>query len=315
VSLRYEYRRLKSHFGTSSIMSSSYSTYIGSVVHSLVLYMGMSTTVVGVLGNILNILVFLSLKIFRESSCAFYLNLMSFVNIGQLITGQLSRVMITGFYLDWTKTSLFYCKFRPFGLQAFTFISLTCLCLATLDQFFATCARVYWHRWNNIQFAHRFGAMTVVFWILYCIPYLIFYDQTVSPSTDAIDCGYSNMNFRQYHAYMNSLILSGGLPLVITVTFGSLAYRNVRQIAYRTIPLVRRELDKQLTNMVLIQIIVSFFVLLPYFAGGVIPLVTNDNNSLSKTPQFSLAINICACIYYLHFAVSIYLLHRLSDMF
>jgi hypothetical protein len=33
-----------------------------------------------------------------------------------------------------------------------------------------------------------------------------------------------------------------------------MAYRNVQQLTYRTRPLVRRELDKQLTVMVLVQV-------------------------------------------------------------
>ncbi len=290
-------------------MSSSFTSYITYVIKEVVTYVGMFNVVFGVLGNLLNIVVFLSLKTFRQSSCAFYLTVMSFVNIGQLITGQLSRVMITGFGTDWTQTSLSYCKFRSFGLQVFIYISLTCICLATIDQFFATCDRVSWQQWSNIKLAQRLTAVSVLFWIIYDIPYLIFYDQTVSVTTGVISCVNSNINFQRYHAYMNNLILAGGLPLLITVVFGILAFKNVRQIAYRTVPLVRRELDKQLTNMVLIQVIFSFVALLPYFIASVLPLATNISSNPIAYAQFSLAINICACIYYLYFAVSINLIY------
>jgi len=278
-------------------------------VKEVVTYMGTFNLVFGVLGNLFNIIVFLSLKTFRQSSCAFYLTVMSFVNIGQLSTGQLSRVMITGFGIDWTQTSLSYCKFRWYSFQIFTYVSLTCVCLATIDQFFATCDRVSWQQWSNIKLAQRLTAVSVLFWIIYDIPYLIFYNHVVSATTGVISCVNSNINFQRYNAYMNSLILSGGLPLLITVVFGILAYKNVRQIAYRTVPLVRRALDKQLTNMVLIQVIFSFVALLPYFIAGVLPLATNISSNSIAYAQFSLAINICACIYYLYFAVSIYLIY------
>ena len=98
-------------------MSSPSTSYLTTVIQKLVTYVGMFNVVVGVLGNILNIIVFLSLKTFRQSSCAFYLTIMSFVNIGQLFTGLLSRIMITGFGIDWTEISLFYCKFRYFIVQ------------------------------------------------------------------------------------------------------------------------------------------------------------------------------------------------------
>ena len=60
------------------------------------------------------------------------------------------------------------------------------------------------------------------------------------------------------------LILTEILPIYITVLFGYLAYRNVRQIPYGTVPLVRRELAKQLTSMVLVQVVHNFIVTAPY---------------------------------------------------
>jgi hypothetical protein len=277
-----------------------------SIAKQMVTYMGMSTVVVGVLGNLLNIMVFLSLKTFRQNSCAFYLTVMSFVNIGQLLTGQLSRVMITGFNIDWTQTSLFYCKFRFFAIQVCSYISFTCMCFATIDQFLATCVHVYWQQWSNIKLAQRLIVVSIPFWIIYGIPYLIFYDQTGSPMNGSVSCADTNMNFRQYHVYMNTIILDGGLPILIAVLFGTLAFRNVRQIAYRIVPLVRRELDKQLTNMVLIQVVFSFFFVSPYIISSVLPLATNIANNSFASVRLNTIIIIAACFYYLYFAVSIH---------
>jgi hypothetical protein len=175
------------------------------------------------------------------------------------------------------------------------------MCLATIDQFLATCVHVYWQQWSNIRLAHRLSAATSVFWILYGIPYFVFYNNIALPTTGKDSCGSSNVNFRQYHVYMNTIILSGGLPILITVIFGSLAFRNIRRIAYRTVPLVRRELDKQLTNMVLVQVVFSFFAVLPYVVSTVFPLVTNLNST-----RLSAITLILACFYYFYFAVSIH---------
>ena len=60
------------------------------------------------------------------------------------------------------------------------------------------------------------------------------------------------------------VVLVSGLPVLITALFGLLAYHNVTQLAYRAVPLVRRELDKQLTVMVLVQVVFNFCVLVPY---------------------------------------------------
>lgn len=78
----------------------------------VMIYFDLSTCFAGVIGGLLNMIIFLSLRKFRQNSCVFYLTIMSFVNIGELITGYFSRIISNGFDIDWTQTSLFYCKFR-----------------------------------------------------------------------------------------------------------------------------------------------------------------------------------------------------------
>lgn len=77
----------------------------------------------------------------------------------------------------------------------------------------------------------------------------------------------------------------GVLPLTLMGLFGLLAYHNVRSLAYRTIPLVRRELDKQITKMVLVQVIYNIIVTSPYviatIAGFIFPM--NDQIPFVKT--------------------------------
>lgn len=284
---------------------SSLSATLGSLTQQIVTYMGMSTVVLGLLGGLLNIVVFTSLKTFRQNSCAFFLTLMSAVNMGQLLTGQLTRVLITGFGVDLTKASLSYCKFRSFGVQVFGYISFTCMCLATIDQFLATCAGVYWRQWNNIRLTQRLCAGLSVVWILYCIPYLVLYDHVLTAGGASVTCTNTNLFFRQYHAYMNNIVLSSSLPILITVVFASLAYKNVRLIAYRAVPLVRRELDKQLTNMVLVQVVWNVFTLTPYAVATVLPLATTLNNYPNTSAQLSFALNVTASVYYLYYGVSI----------
>jgi hypothetical protein len=294
-------------------MSTTTSSILIAISQQVVIYMGISIVVLGVFGNLLNMMVFLSLKTFRQSSCAFYLIIMSCVNIGQLLAGQLTRVMITGFNIDWTQTSLFYCKFRLFAIIVCSFISFTCICYATIDQYFATCVGVYWQQWSNIKLARRLTTISILCWIIYAIPYLIFVNQIVS-SPGKIICGLTNQNFRQYHIYINTIILSGGLPVLITAIFGTLAFRNIRQIAYRAVALARRELDKQLTNMVLIQVLFGFSCISPYIVLSTLPLVTSISSDPVAAAQVNAVINIAACVYYLYFAVSIYVPCKLLNI-
>ena len=78
-----------------------------------------------------------------------------------------------------------------------------------------------------------------------------------------ITCNSEDLVFRQYHSYGYLIILAGIIPLLITCVFGLLARNNVQQLAHRTIPIVQRELDKQLTKMMLVQIFYNFIATLP----------------------------------------------------
>ena len=78
---------------------------------------------------------------------------------------------------------------------------MTCLCLATIDQYFATCSRPRWQQWSNIKLAHRLSNIIVIIWILHGIPYLIFYNHIILSNTDNVICTSTNNIFQQYHTY------------------------------------------------------------------------------------------------------------------
>ena len=269
------------------------------------IYFGIPLLIAGLFGGLLNVIVFLSLRTFRQSSCAFYLTIISFVNLGQLLTGLFSRIMINGFYIDWTHKSISYCKIRYFALQSCSLISCTCICLAILDQYFATCTRPRWQRWSHLRVAYCLTSLFSFIWILHGILYLIFVVQVKSSMTGEIVCTIVDRVFSRYHPYGYLITLTSVLPVAITVFFGLLVYNHVRQIAYRTVPLVRRELDKQLTNMVLKQVIINFFTVLPYAIMGIILL-----NVTNKTDQVTIAVlqfiqTMTIYLYYLNYAVRV----------
>jgi hypothetical protein len=73
------------------------SSVLNFIGQQITIYASIPIFVAGTIGGCLNIIVFLSLRTFRESSCAFYLTVLSFMNVNQLITGLLTRLMISGF--------------------------------------------------------------------------------------------------------------------------------------------------------------------------------------------------------------------------
>ena len=96
-------------------------------IEQLTICLGIPTLIAGVLGGLLNIVVFLSLTTFRQSPCAFFLTVMSIVNIGQLLTSLLSRILISGFNMELTEKSVSFCNFRTYCLQVCTVAAYSCI--------------------------------------------------------------------------------------------------------------------------------------------------------------------------------------------
>ncbi len=275
------------------------------ILQYMSIYYGIPVLVAGMSGGIVNTIIFLSLQTFRQNSCAFYLTIMSIVNVGQLFTGLLSRIMISGYGIDWTETSPFYCKFRYFLLHTCTLISLSCICFATIDQYFATSSNRRWRQWSNLKVAYRLTISMSIFWSLHGILYLVFYARIYSSSTGEFTCEITNDTFGRYHVYVYFLILRSFLPITINIIFALLAFRNIGQLAYHTVPLVRRELDKQLTIMVIVQAVLNACTLLPSSIIGALQknAELTSNANVAATLQFAYIISVL--VYYLNSAVSI----------
>jgi len=284
-------------------MSSSTSSSLTFIGQQITIYGGFIIIITGVLGNLINSIVFLSLKTFRQSSCAFYLTIMSIVNIGQLLAGLLSRVIIYGYGIDWTTKSVFFCKFRVPFFELCALMSYACLCLATIDQYLATCTRPRWQTWSNIKIAHCLIVISLIISIIILIPYPIYLNH-VTVATGTIVCTVTNEMVAQYRGYFVPLFLAGFIPDFITVLFGILAYRNVQQIAYRTVPLVRRELDKQLTVMVLVQVVINLFTNVPCATMNSVVYGTSNITNASILERIQFVYTVTIIIFYSYFAVS-----------
>jgi hypothetical protein len=273
------------------------------------IYLGILTLIAGVIGGLLIVVVFLSLKTFRQSSCAFYLTVMSAVNVGQMVTGLLSRLMVSGFGIDWSLSSLSYCKFRFYFYHVCALTSMTCMCLATIDQYLATCSRPRWQHWSNIKLARRLLATFILIWILHNVPYIVYSNIVVTITTGKVTCMVTNNAYSQYFTDTIILTFEKLLPVCITFFFGFLAYRNVQQLTHRTLPLVRRELDKQLTVMVLVQVVFALFTIIPYTIVSILLLIPELTQYPVIAAQLQFTSALTVCLLYMYFAVSI---HRLD---
>lgn len=287
-----------------------------SAATGLLAYVGIFLLIVGLIGNILNIIIFLSLKTFRQTSSVVYLTVASFVNIGQLLSGLLSRIFFNTLYIDWTLTSPFYCKFRPYLLHICAFSSLTYVNLAIIDQFLATSTRPRCQKWSNIKIAYYLTVISLIFWIIYLCPHLIYFKLIIKDSIPF--CTILDPIYTKYYNDFVIPILWFALPFSISTLFGLLAYRNIKQIAYRTVPLCRRRIDEQLSVMIFVQIIVYIIVTSPYITYLTVTTHVSFSDDPLTSAQILLVKNIAICLYYLHPAVSIvlfFVINRLEYIF
>jgi len=267
-------------------------------------FVGIPLLIVGCVGGLLNVVVFVSLKTFRKSACGYYLTLMSIVNVGQLLIDLLNYILKNGYSLDLTLSSRFVCKLSYYLSQWCALVSLTCLCLSTIDQYLKTHIRQRYQQLSSIEMSFRLSLIGIIVWLIHGIVFLIYFDHHLSSQSQQIRCMIINRTFQEYYLYFYTVMLTGYLPVILTIVFGCLAYRNVRQISYRTIPMVRQQLDKQLTTMVLLLDVFNVITLLPYPLIFTISSLANFKTNPNLSAKINLLSNLTFYFYYLYFAVS-----------
>lgn len=177
--------------------------------------------------------------------------------------------------------------------------------MVTIDQFLATSIRPQWQQWSNIKIARRLSLLCTIFWLLYGIPYAIYYTPEVSITTGITSCVINNPVYIQYYNDVHLPIFMFTLPLLITINFGFLAYYNTKQLYYQTVPLVRRRHEAQLTTMVFVQIIFNVFATTPSLFTRIVIVHTTLNNDPIIAVQIRLVTGVFACIYFSYYAIRI----------
>ncbi|CAF1298980.1 unnamed protein product [Adineta ricciae] len=221
-------------------------------------------------------------------SNGFVCSLISIFNIAYIVINLISRIVSAGFGIDPTRTSLAWCKFRQFCLYALLLITVTCACLAAIDQYFASSQNVRIRRWSNIRWARR---IVVIIWCIHGIPPILY--SNISPTTKA--CGNMNARYADYIPfYLLGLICA--IPIVVMVTFGYLTYRNIH-----------------LTRALIILVIISFF---PYGTYSVYNLVTTGMpKDAYRLFQEAFAITVLSLVPYFYYCGSCYVFLMSSSRF
>lgn len=220
---------------------------------------GCLTFAAGFIGNALNILVFLRVTYFRQNRSIFYLIIESTSDFLYQFFSITITVFISVYGNDLTSRVLVWCRLKYVFAQSFGLITFSMICFQAADQFFSTNYRCVLRQSCTYTLAQYATSGTVCLWLLHSLVCSFYVN--IIPS---IGCIISNSIWIHYVTYVFYPVLVGLLPITIASVFSLLAYRNVRRIVRRQIPIERRRFDQQITAMILLRVICFIIFTLPY---------------------------------------------------
>ncbi|CAF0767360.1 unnamed protein product [Adineta ricciae] len=283
--------------------SLSTAVYIISSIRQYFLYGSYVVLAGGLLGNILNLIVFSQLKRFRENRWSFYFIVESIVGlifIASSISNTTARLIIG---TDFDQVSLVWCRLRLIlnqGIGLTLFFIIPC---AAVDQFFSTSYLFNLRNLCTLKLIRSLVFITSCLWYVHSITFSCFLNIRAPAG-----CIITDANLSRYSVYFFYPILYGSIQIIIAFLFSLLAFRNVRRLVRRQIPIDRRRMDQQMTAMILTR--VAFFILyaLPYsiyrvYSIGEVP----DQSNALKYAITQLTMQICILLFTMNFSASFYI--------
>jgi hypothetical protein len=217
-------------------------------------------------GNNMNIYILSTVSSYRSTPSTLYFLIGSSYDILILVVSLLSRILDTGYGLDLTNSSVIWCKLRQYFIVSISAIPFYCQCFATIDRFLIS---------SHDQRLRKHSSVKQVYWIATCItiicfihgiPFYIYYD--ISPKTH--QCS-SMSDALSFYLPIFVLVIFLFIPTILTIIFGFLTYRNIVQLQ----GLQNQHIDRQVTLMICMQIILIIWSTIPHGIFTICSLVTN----------------------------------------
>lgn len=254
---------------------------------------------IAMVGNLLNLLVFLNLKCFRDQRVTLHFAVES---IAIVINRSLTFSLIVSSYVyqnDMVAKSIVWCRLRYIVVQVAALIAFSMICLAAVDQFCSTNYRLFLRQMCTFQAAKRAVIIVTLVWSLHSLLFAFYL--TIEPPAG---CVIWSETWTHYSTFFFYPVLFSSLPIVVASLFSVLAYQNVRRIIRRQIPIERRRFDRQITAMVLVRVL-AFVILASPFACYRIYAI---NASFNTVGPLELAISrlvqtLCTSLLYVQYGV------------
>ena len=150
--------------------------YLQDISQQLTIYVGICLFIAGIIGNGINIWIFIGKRSYRTTPCTFYFLIESIYNILIVCISLSDRILNIGFDVDIKHESNLWCKIRQFSLAVLSPLSITCSCLAMIDQFLVTSRSQSLRNCSQMKWTYRKTILLI--YLNYFEPKLAVYDET-----------------------------------------------------------------------------------------------------------------------------------------
>ncbi|CAF1504498.1 unnamed protein product [Adineta steineri] len=287
---------------------------LNAAASAIVLVVSIINFVLGVVGQLLNLLVFTRPTLRREPCTLYFLSSTCF-NLFIVFIVIPVRILANAFGIDQTDYNIGLCKIENFTFFMVRPISCWLIAFACVDRFLHSSTNVSIRRWSSLKTARiSIGIIIVAMAILYShmivyyeISYITNQYGNIVPSCNAQKGIYRNFN-TIWHTTFYSLC-----PSFLMIFFGSLTLKNIRQ--RRLIhPVVGgnnrigRRTDSQLLRMLTAQVFIIIISTLPYSICRLyVSFTANVSKDTLRIAQENLASQIVGVMRYFAHASSFYL--------
>ena len=270
----------------------------------------MPVFILGLVGNIFNILIFTRPSLFKNP-CTAYLLSATCANMIVLFFGLVVRSLMDGFNIDLVGSSLVLCRFRYIILHPSYALSSWFLVLASIDRFCISSRSVRFRSLSQLFIARRaIGIATCVCLFSYSHILGLFEIEQLKSGP------YCYAKAGLYRIVYDFLFFSSFslLPPILMMIIGLATVHNIRFARVRVATTTQANVgqlnrkDRQLILMLLIQLIATIVCTLPHAIQKLYATFTvNDSKNPLRTATESLMTQITRQLLYMNASMGFYL--------
>jgi hypothetical protein len=248
--------------------------------------------VVGIVGNVINIAVLIRPALYNHACSRYFLALSTnylFYSVVVVVNG----LLISGYQLDVSTTSVISCKLITYVISVCIAISPYFIVLASIDRYCASSMNAQRRKFSNVRVARWALMFFVTLFALYFINTLVLVDLR---EDDYLGCAIrGDTTYKNAYSIIQVMLFAVIAPCLMGF-FGGMTIYNTKRVHLLPARATRhRRTENQLIRMLLLQVGTHIVLNLPtcvLYLIGVLP------NSLKLRPEFGSAIKICQLFFY-----------------